>query len=232
MADHRILIVSANPAACNGLLERFRHSGCQVLTARSSDEAVQTAGTLHPEVVLVDDSSDDVDPLEVSWQIRAQVDHARCPIFVVSCCSGRSDEDDDGGCADAPVEICFESLLTRVMSYLAQPAAKSADVIFAHGLEIDRGRHHVKAAGRVLKLTPTEFRLLWELAQSPGYVFSRQDLARSSLGANKSAQVRTIDVHVKSLRRKLGGYAKLVETVRGVGYRLAETTTESAPLTR
>lgn len=232
MAKHRVLIVSTNPAASNGLIERFGHTGCQVLTARSSDEAVRTAETLRPEMVLVDDLSDDIDPLEVSWKIRAQVGHARCPIFVVSCCAGRAtDNNAAAGCSNANAEACFEDLLTRVTSYLTQPVAKSADVIYAHGLEIDRGRHRVVGADRVLELTPTEFRLLWELAQSPGYVFSRQDLARSSMGPNTSAQVRTIDVHVKSLRRKLGQYAKLVETVRGVGYRFAETS-EPAPVVR
>jgi DNA-binding response OmpR family regulator len=224
MANHRVLIVSTNPAAGNGLLDRLLLSGCQVVAARSCDEAVQTADALQPEVVLVDDLCDDIDPLEISWQIRAQVDPSRCPIFVVSWCGGRTDSADNGKCcADDVAETHFEELVTRVTSYLTQPAAKAADVVCVHGLEIDRGRHRVVAAGRALQLTPTEFRLLWELAQSPGYVFSRKVLTRSVLASSASSGVRTIDVHVKSLRRKLGRHARLVETVRGIGYRLAET---------
>ena len=98
------------------------------------------------------------------------------------------------------------------------------------GIEIDRGRHRVLASGQSVDVTPTEFRLLWELSNAPGYAFSREDLAQSCLGPNGSAGVRTIDAHIKALRRKLGAYGTLIETVRGIGYRFFEPVDRREPV--
>jgi len=73
-----------------------------------------------------------------------------------------------------------------------------------------------------LKMTPTEFRLLWTLACEPGRVFSRQELTDTCIGENAPVLERTIDVHVKSIRQKLRPHANVIETVRGVGYRILE----------
>jgi DNA-binding response OmpR family regulator len=73
-----------------------------------------------------------------------------------------------------------------------------------------------------LSLTPTEFRLLWELVRRPGYVLSRSELTRTCKGSENAVQARTIDAHIKSIRRKLRDRAHLIETVHGVGYRFQE----------
>jgi two-component system phosphate regulon response regulator PhoB len=73
-----------------------------------------------------------------------------------------------------------------------------------------------------LHFTPTEFRLLWELARQPGYVLSRTELTKLCKGSETAVQARTIDAHIKSIRRKLNDHADLIETVHGVGYRLQE----------
>ncbi|MCG8583688.1 MAG: response regulator transcription factor [Pirellulales bacterium] len=229
MNQHRVLIASPASDACGGLAESLRHSNCTVVSVQSEEDAAETAKQLHPDVVIVDASRDELDPFNISLSIRALVDNHRAPVFVVSCCDSPEDglngQPSEAGKATAG---CFGSLVERVTSYLSQPATKMTDVIAAGELEIDRGRHRVLIAGSDVELTPTEFRLLWELASEPGYAFSREDLARLCLGPNTSAGVRTIDAHIKSLRRKLAAHGSLVETVRGVGYRFHETAREAA----
>lgn len=90
------------------------------------------------------------------------------------------------------------------------------------GLRIDRRRHQASIDDRELRLTPTEFNLLWTLAAAPGQVFTRAELIDALRGEAAVGQARTIDVHVKSIRRKLGERADLIETVHGLGYRLRQ----------
>jgi DNA-binding response OmpR family regulator len=117
-------------------------------------------------------------------------------------------------------------LLQRIkaLQRRGDPAADTADVIEHLGIRIDRVRHRASVNGKELNhLTPTEFRLLECLLRQPGRAFTRSQLMDSAIGEGAIVLERTIDVHVKSLRRKLGPAAELIETVRGVGYRLRET---------
>jgi len=112
-----------------------------------------------------------------------------------------------------------ETLLRRA---LETPA--SADRVSLHGIDIDRLRHVCRSDGRELSLTLTEFRLLWTLIRQPGRPFSRNELMDTARGEDANALERTIDVHVRSLRQKLGDKSDYVETVRGVGYRFKSDT--------
>jgi len=112
-------------------------------------------------------------------------------------------------------------LIHRVKALLRrnEGGASTKEHISAHGIEIDKLHHTVTFNEEELDLTPTEFRLLWTLANQPGRPFSRNELMDTSRGEDANALERTIDVHVRSLRKKLGAAADIVETVRGVGYR-------------
>ena len=114
-----------------------------------------------------------------------------------------------------------------------QVEEKSADRVLSHrantmaqhepaGVRLDRLCHRVTADGKELSLTPTEFRLLECLLRQPGRAFTRNQLMDVAIGERAIVLERTIDVHVKSLRRKLGPTGDLLETVRGVGYRFRE----------
>jgi len=96
------------------------------------------------------------------------------------------------------------------------------DVVEYLGVRIDRVRHRAFAEGQALDLTPTEFRLLECLLRHPGLAFTRHQLMDAAIGEGASVLERTIDVHIKTLRMKLGA-SDLIETVRGVGYRFRET---------
>ncbi|MEZ6115265.1 MAG: winged helix-turn-helix domain-containing protein [Pirellulaceae bacterium] len=97
-----------------------------------------------------------------------------------------------------------------------------SEVIVNQGIMLDRRRHIAMAGDEQLELTPNEFNLLDTLIRQPGRAFTRGDLIDSALGDDAIVLERTIDVHVRALRKKLGGYAELIETVRGVGYRFRD----------
>lgn len=108
----------------------------------------------------------------------------------------------------------------RLPEPLSPSHSPSKGIVSIHGIEIDRIGHGARIDGRELTLTLTEFKMLWTLASQPGRVFSRQELLDVSRGDDANALERTIDVHVRSLRKKLGEKAELINTVRGVGYRM------------
>jgi two-component system phosphate regulon response regulator PhoB len=99
---------------------------------------------------------------------------------------------------------------------------ESTDVVEVLGVRIDRVRHQAYVDSRELELTPTEYRLLECMLRQPGRAFSRAQLMDAAIGEGAVVLERTIDVHVKTLRRKLGTKGELIETVRGVGYRFRD----------
>jgi two-component system phosphate regulon response regulator PhoB len=103
-----------------------------------------------------------------------------------------------------------------------EAVAEQGDVLEYKGVRIDRVRHRAYADSRELELTPTEFRLLECMLRQPGRAFKRHELIDAAIGEGAIVEERTIDVHIKTLRRKLGT-ADLIETVRGHGYRFRET---------
>jgi two-component system phosphate regulon response regulator PhoB len=115
-------------------------------------------------------------------------------------------------------------LLERIRALLRRREGSETDrnVLVSQGILIDRERHRVTVEERPLDLTPSEFALLESLIRQPGRVFSRAELIDSALGGDSLVLERTIDVHIRSLRKKLGPHAVLVETVRGIGYRFRD----------
>jgi two-component system phosphate regulon response regulator PhoB len=114
-----------------------------------------------------------------------------------------------------------QPLIHRIKALLrrTETAEAGKNFLSLHGVEIDRATHSAKFNGIELDLTPTEFRMLWTLMSQPGRPFSRNELMETSRGEDANSLERTIDVHVRSLRKKLGDTPDLIETVRGVGYR-------------
>ena len=114
-----------------------------------------------------------------------------------------------------------QPLIHRVKALLrrVETAESGKSVISLHGIEIDRVNHTAKLNATELDLTPTEFRMLWTMMSQPGRPFSRNELMETSRGEDANSLERTIDVHVRSLRKKLEPQSDLIETVRGVGYR-------------
>jgi two-component system phosphate regulon response regulator PhoB len=116
-------------------------------------------------------------------------------------------------------------LLERVKVLLRQQGGtrdEAEDVVAIGGVTVDRRRHQVTLDGHPVSMTRSEFGLLDTLIRQPGRAFRRSELISSALGDDAIVLERTIDVHIRAVRRKLGDAAKLIETVRGVGYRFRE----------
>ncbi len=208
------------------LLRRYlERAGLAVLTTGSGAEAVSLLATSAPDLVVLDLGLPDVAGLEVLREAR---DGRRVPVLVLTA---RSTVDDrirglELG-ADDYVTKPFSphEVVLRVQAVLARSGgtpSTTASVTFGGGrLRIDEPRHEVWLDGRALELTPTEWGLLSAVASAPGRVFSRYELVNRVRGYEYAGYERTIDSHVRNLRRKLGeAGAEVVETVLGVGYRL------------
>jgi two-component system phosphate regulon response regulator PhoB len=224
-----VLIIGLENSRDTTLADRLRAAGCSVHAAADAASGLECAATVQPDVVLLSDGIPDADPLDVCRQIRIRANRSQPLVVLTPMASPAADGSNGTQTLEARVANDEHGIqrLTRVLLALADNAAASEtsnDTLSLAGLTIDFGRHLATSDGRDLRLTPTEFRLLWTLARQPGRVFTRQQLTLSSGGTSGRTQVRTIDAHIKSIRQKLGARAELVETVHGVGYRFREQT--------
>ncbi len=207
------------------VLRRYlERAGLSVLTTGSGAEALRLLGTAPPDLVVLDLGLPDVDGADVLKEIRAS---GHLPVIVLTARS--TVEDRIHGLelgADDYVTKPFSphEVVLRVQAVLHRSGGVPADggpVTYGGGrLRIDEGRHEAWLDGRQLDLTPTEWGLLTAMASTPGRVYSRYELVNRVRGYEYAGYERTIDSHVKNLRRKLAA-PDVLETVLGVGYRLA-----------
>jgi DNA-binding response OmpR family regulator len=223
MTKPSVLIIGKDGSLRQRLESGLRTAGCRVVTAPDSREAIQRVAEAAPDIVMLGQDLPDADSLEVCRQIRQQLHPRRAPVFLLTpegevdeVLGGREAGVDVDGRGWNFVEYGFGALLAWI-----DAAGGVHDRVTYGRLELDRRRFTVTVDGRDIKLTATEFRLLWALASEPGKVFDRSQLARACSTGGRS-RVRTVDVHIKAIRDKLAECASVVETVHGVGYRFRE----------
>ena len=225
MSKQTILIVEDEPSRIEVLSYTLEKEGFTVLTASDGQAGLDRALNVVPDLVILDLMLPGLDGLQVCAQLRSD---SRTKDIRILMLTARSEETDEvvgfNMGADDYVTKPFKvrPLVHRVKALLRRSEAaseSSADVISAHGVEIDRTNHVTKVDGEEIELTLTEFRLLWALMRQAGRTFSRLELLDDSRGVDANALERTIDVHVRALRKKLGSLGDLIETVRGIGYR-------------
>jgi two-component system phosphate regulon response regulator PhoB len=227
MGRPRILIIEDERGLTQALEYNFQREGYDVAVAHDGAEGLRKAQTLLPDAVILDVMLPGLGGLDVCRQLRAGERTRALPILMLTA---RAEETDQvvgftmG--ADDYVTKPFNTkvLLQRIKALLrrADGPAEPGDVVEARGVRIDRVRHQATCGGKVVELTPTEFRLLECLVRQPGRAFTRHQLMDAAIGEGSIVLERTIDVHVKTLRRKLGS-PDLIETVRGVGYRFKDS---------
>ncbi len=224
MSKPRILIVEDEPSILDALQYNFRKENFDVVTASNGRDALLAVQKQVPDVVVLDLMIPPPDGLQVCRQLRSDSRTRNVRILILTAKDEEIDEvlGFNMG-ADDYVSKPFrvKPLIERVKALLRRPTAEEEEreVLTLGEIEIDRTQHIVRLNGEELPLTPTEFRLLWTLARQPGRTFSRNELLDCCRGEDANSMERTIDVHIRALRKKLLDHADKVETIRGIGYR-------------
>lgn len=219
-----ILVVDDEPKITRLTRDYLEKDGYRVITAGNGPDALSAARRDRPDVVILDLMLPGMNGWDVCRALRRESD---VPIIMLTARAEESDQvvglelgaDDYVTKPFSPRALTarVKAVLRRTQGKLKPPA-----VIRAGGLEIDRGAYSVRLDGTELRLTPTEFKLLETLAQSPGQLLSREQLVEAVHGLVVDSNDRSIDSHIKNLRRKLErdpSRPRFIETVYGVGYR-------------
>jgi two-component system phosphate regulon response regulator PhoB len=227
MSKQTILIIEDERALVEVLTYNLRKEGFDIHSATDGQDGLRRAQTTLPDLIVLDLMLPVIEGLEVCRVLKSGVRTRDIPLLMLTA---RSEEVDEivgfqmGADDYVTKPFKIKPLIQRIKALLRRKktATSEGDVVAAGGIEIDRAQHRAIVDGHELNLTPTEFRLLWALVRQPGRAFSRHELMETAMGDDALVLERTIDVHVKSLRQKLGGRADQIETVRGVGYRFRE----------
>ena len=179
-----------------------------------------------PDAVLLDIMLPDTDGLEIMSRLRADSETATVPIMMLTAKDTELDKVValDGGADDyltKPFSLMELTSRCRALLRRGGMTKKVSDTLSSQGITLSPSRREVAVDGNEIKLTLREFDLLEYLMRKPGIVFSREALLQSVWGWDFDGGSRTVDVHVQTLRQKLGDHASCIETVRGVGYRFA-----------
>ena len=221
----RILIVEDEANIASFMKLYLEKAGYGVDRAGTGRDALDRAQASSPSLVLLDLNLPDMDGLEVCRRLRAA---SQVPILMVTA---RDDDVDkivglEVG-ADDYVTKPFNprELVARIKSVLRRSAARPPTAgrgVLTHGrIRIDAGRREVTVEGRPVQLAPKEFDLFWALLEHRGLVLTRDQLLEQVWGYTFAGDTRTVDVHVRQLRRKIGETCPVV-TVWGVGYKVAD----------
>lgn len=221
----RILIVEDEQDLA-GLIEyNLRQEGFETEHAPSGASALSRARAKVPDLVLLDLMLPDLAGTDVLRMLKSEQSTKRVPVVVVSAKGQESDRVQglELGADDYIVKpFSVRELLLRVKAVLRRGGddAEGAQVIAAGDISLDSGRHEVLVGGEPVVLTALEFRLLQTLLERPDRVQTREVLLSDVWGIQAEIHTRTVDTHIKRLREKLGPAGDIIETVRGVGYKL------------
>jgi two-component system phosphate regulon response regulator PhoB len=222
----RILVVEDEPAIAELIAVNLRHNGMSPVWAEDGDSAQREIDAVLPDAILLDWMLPGQTGVALARRWRADPRTRSIPIVMLTA---RGDESDkvsglDAGADDYVTKpFSTQELLARIRAVLRRRAPeKGEETVTLGGLTLDGAAHRVSWNGRPLKIGPTEFKLLHFLMKHPERVHSRQQLLDRVWGDHVFIEERTVDVHVKRLREALGPGGALVETVRGVGYRITE----------
>jgi len=224
---HETLLVVEDAADIRELLRyNLEREGYKVQECGSSEEARRCLERTLPDLILLDLMLPGTDGYAFCRAVRADERTAKIPVIMVTA----RDEDADvvAGLEVGADDYVIKPFSARILSARVRAVLRRAavepddekDVLVRGPIEIDRTHHAVKIDGGGLTLTLTEFKTLDLFMKRPGVVFSRYQIVNAVHGEDYPVTDRSVDVQIVGLRRKLGKYGDLIETVRGVGYRM------------
>jgi DNA-binding response OmpR family regulator len=229
----RILVVDDDRDIVRLVRSYLEKAGYEILTAYDGETALRVLQAEKPQLLILDLMLPDRDGWDVARAVRSDPQLGRTPIIMLTA---RVEDDDkivglEIGADDYitkpfnPREVVarVRAVLRRSQMQLDHRAPVRLQV---GNLILDIGRRELTLEGKPISLTPSEFEILRELMQNPGFVITRDELAEKALGYGSSSVGRTLDSHIKNLRRKLDrgeDTSSYIQTVHGIGYRLKDT---------
>lgn len=228
MANPHILVVDDEKDILSILQYNLEKADYRVTCVTSGESALRVAREHHPELMLLDLMLPGIDGLDVCRIIRQDPAIAQIPIIMLTAKGTEADivtglelgADDYVTKPFSPRE-----LVARVGSVLRRQQAVTehdSPILSKHGIEVNVDRRDVTVQGDPVDLTATEFDILYFLIKRPGWVRTRDQIIENVRGDNYPVTDRSVDVHITSLRKKMGAAGENIETVRGVGYRFKE----------
>lgn len=228
MAKEHILVIEDEGDILELIRFNLAREGYKVTAAVSGEMGLKLARSESPALVLLDLMLPEIDGLEVCKTLKAESKTQHIPVIMLTA---KGEETDivtglEVGAEDYIVKpFSPKVLIARVRAVLRRKNKVTADEktpLKLHDLTIHPGRHEVIVDGQSTSLTLSEFQILYLLARRPGWVFSREQILNEIRGDEAYVTDRSIDVQIVGLRKKLGESGGLIETVRGVGYKLKE----------
>ncbi len=226
MAKESILVIDDEPDIVELVQYNFAREGFEVLCAEDGEIGLEQATTHKPDLILLDLMLPRMDGLGVCRELKNRRETRNIPILMLTAKGEESDVVIGLGMgADDYVSKPFSprELIARVRAVLrraapAQPG-EQRDLLVVDEVSVDLVRHEVTVQNVPVELTLAEFRLLQTLLSQPGRVYTRADLVDRITAGESIILDRNVDVHVSSLRKKLGPCSNLITTIRGVGYK-------------
>ncbi len=225
MSDKRILVVEDEPDIAEVLKFNLEKAGFRVEVQRRGDTALESIRRQPPDLAVLDLMLPGLDGLELTRMLKREPATARVPLVMLTA---KGEEVDrivglELGADDyIPKPFSPREVVLRIKAILRrrQVEEETAPPLEAGSIRLDPDAHSVQVRGRDVELTATEFRLLQVLIERQGRVQTRARLLSDVWGYAEDVDSRTVDTHVRRLRRKLGSASGSIETVIGVGYRL------------
>ena len=228
MNTERVLVVDDEEDIVELVSYNLAREGYEIIKASSGETALKLAGSELPDIIILDLMLSGINGLEVAKTLKNNPATADIPIIMLTA---KGEETDiitglELG-ADDYITKPFSPriLLARVRAAIRRkmkPEINNEPVIKIHDLWMHPGKRDVTIKDKPLKMTYTEFQILYFLARQPGWVFTRYQIVNAIRGSNYPVTDRSIDVQIVGLRKKLGFFGRYIETIRGVGYRFRE----------
>ncbi len=207
------------------VLYSLRGAGYEALSFADGRALLSAVAERVPQLVLLDIMLPETDGMEVLRRLRKLPATRRVPVIMITARGSEYDRVKglDEGADDYIVKpFGIMELISRVKALLRRTYERSGDVISVGPVEINVRKHSVTSCSEIVTLTLKEYELLYLLMKNPDTVYTRDMLLSSVLGYDFDGETRTVDVHIRTLRSKLKEGGRIIETVRGVGYRASD----------
>ena len=228
MNRRKIIVVEDEPDIVEVISYNLKREGYNVLAVDRGDESINLIRKQSPSLIILDLMLPGMDGLSVCRQLKSDPIVKDIPVIMISAKGEESDiviglemgADDYLTKPFSPRELVAR---VKAVSRRGQfEESQSKERIVLQNLTIDVARHEVRVDDEMVSLTATEFKILHQLAAHPGRAFTREQLLNRVLGMGVVVVDRNIDVHIRSVRKKLGDAAQLIQTIRSVGYRILD----------